>query len=142
MFFNAAKVWLSAAEAWQFVQYWPKPENGSGLAAAGGQSACQPLHPIAPQNHPSYAACRSRIMTAMPPLIGLSHSQSMLPHAAAGAVYISLMIMAPSGTGSTAVRDGVPSADRFALSQRYISGEYQTSTGAWVPLYVPVHCPP
>ena len=76
----------------------------------------------------------------MPFFVGLSRSQSMPAQAAAGAVYISLMIMAPSGTGSGVV-GRVPSAGRFAFSQAYISGEYHTRTGWCVPKYFPVHVP-
>jgi hypothetical protein len=32
------------------------------------------------------------------------------------------------------VAGGVPSSGRFTRSQSIISGEYQTKTGAWVPL--------
>src|SRR6516164_7783803 len=104
MLLGLANVWLSRAEAWQLRQYWPKPMNGSGLEATGGKSTCQPLftsgQPYQPQNQPSLAALLSRIMTAAPCSIGLSLSRSGTRQAAAGVeFYISLTMMAPSGTG-------------------------------------------
>src|SRR5262245_1065488 len=126
MFCSAAKVWLSRAEAWQLVQYWPKPEKGSGLSAAEGQPRPLPYQQMALQTQPSYAVRLSRTMTAMPATVGLSRFQSMPPQAAAGAVYISLTMMAPGGTG---VSVGTPSTGRFVFSHWYASGEDQTSTG-------------
>ena len=58
--------------------------------------------------------------------------------AAAGVEYISLIIMAPSGTALVATDSGV---GRFALSHSCISGEYQISTGTCVPKYLPLHLP-
>ena len=85
-----------------------------------------------PQNQPSWEARLSRTITAAPWEIGRSLSQAISPHRAAGGGYISLTIIAPSGTASSCA--GVePVSGRFALSQRYISGEYQTRTGACVP---------
>ncbi len=44
--------------------------------------------------------------------------------------------MAPSGTAEASSGKSEPSG-LFAFSQAYISGEYQTITGACVPLYSP-----
>jgi hypothetical protein len=79
-------------------------------------------------------------MTVAPSEIGRSLSQAMPPQAAAGAGYISLTMMAPSGTGAS--RAGADTfSGRFTLSHRYMSGEYQTSTGACVPFDTPDHLP-
>ncbi len=65
-----AKVRLSLAEAWQFMQYWAKPMlPHAALFGLGGQSGDQPPFgpkPYQPQNQPSCEALLSRIMTAAP----------------------------------------------------------------------------
>jgi hypothetical protein len=57
----------------------------------------------------------------------------MLAQAAAGGRYISLTMMAPSGTGCAWTGACFSSLGRFTFSHSYMSGEYQTSAGAWVP---------
>jgi hypothetical protein len=56
---SEAKV-CSFAEAWQLVQYWPKPMSGSAFFASAGQSGFQVLRFVRaapqssqPQNQPS-----------------------------------------------------------------------------------------
>src|SRR3954454_16290567 len=98
----------------------------------------QPYHP---QNQPSLAAALSRTMTAAPCSTGFSFSRSGTRQAAAGVeLYISLIMIAPSGTGGTRT-GGVPSAGRYFFSHATISGEYQISTGMWVPCSVPLQLP-
>src|ERR1043165_2600305 len=73
--FSAANVELSFAEAWQLVQYCPKPMAGEGLgrcarrpgggggrAGWAGQSPCppDPPQPYQPQNQPSCEPLESR----------------------------------------------------------------------------------
>ncbi len=105
------------------------------MLAGGGQSAVQPAQPTAAQNQPSRTAALSRTITAMPFLFGRSFSRSGMRQAeAGGGLYISFTMIAPSGIGAgcAGVLDG--SLGRLTRSQAIISGEYQTSTGAWVPL--------
>ena len=131
----------SLAEAWQLVQYWPKPMKGRRLFGPAGQSGSQPLQPNQPQNQPSCDACRSRTITAAP-LVGSRRSGSTPAHAAAGDGYISFTITAPSGTGAGSAGACDSSIGRLACSQSIISSEYQITTGAWVPKYLPVHFVP
>ena len=101
--------------------------------AGAGQSGPQPLQPNQPQNQPSWAAWLSRIITAAP-LGGNRRSGGTSAQREAGDGYISLIIMAPSGTGR-AGRPPSPAAGsrgRFCSSQRTISGEYQITTAPWV----------
>ena len=71
-------------------------------------------------------------MTAAPFFTGSRWRGSMPAQAAAGAVYISLTMMAPSGTG-WAVAGAALASGRLAFSHTKKSGEYQIITGAWVP---------
>ena len=76
------------------------------------------------------------------PLVGSRCSGSTLAQAAAGGGTISLTMMAPSGTGGGgAAGEGAWSSRRLVLSHSTMSGEYQVTTGAWVPKYLPVHLP-
>jgi hypothetical protein len=70
-------------------------------------------------------------MTAAPD-VGARCSGSTLAQAAAGGGNISLTMIAPSGTGSGCSGTACSSA-RLDFSQSTISGEYQVTTGAWVP---------
>src|SRR5437016_8234560 len=142
MFLSAAKVWLSFADAWQFVQYWPKPIRGSGADCGAGQSTAQPdtavgPHPYQPQNQPSCDLLLSRTMTAEACESGSRCVTSMPAQAAAGYGYISLIIIAPSGTGSTSFEAATPpvakGSCRFSFNHACISFEYQIRTGACVP---------
>ena len=143
MFFGEAKVRLLAADAWQFMQYWAKPMFGRLLSAGmGGQSGAQPLwlpKPYQPQNQPSCDAPASRIMIAAP-LVGNSFSGSTSRQAEDGVGYISLTMIAPSGTAG-GVAGPLPSAGRYLRSHSTISGEYQITTGAWVPWPTPCQAP-
>src|ERR1700704_2941412 len=118
MFLSAAKVWLSTAEAWQLVQYCPKPMFCIGLVFGAGQSGPQPEpgQPNHPQNQPSCATLLSRTITAAPCLLGSRLIGSTEAQAAAGAGYISLMIMAPSGTGDAEAGNG-PWSGRLVFNQ-------------------------
>src|SRR5690606_19429037 len=133
MFFGVAKVRLFSADAWQFMQYWAKPILGMLLLALAGQSGAQlpGAKPYQPQNQPSNEAAGSRTMIAAP-LVGNRCSGSTPTQSPAGAGNISLTMTAPLGTGGTASNAGA-SAPRLASSQSAISGEYQMTTGAWVP---------
>ncbi len=53
---------------------------------------------------------------------------------------ISLMMIAPSGGGGSSSRSGPPSGLRVRTHSA-ASGEYQTSTGAWVPKFRDDHSP-
>ncbi len=112
------------------------------MLGGGGQSFTHPCQPMAPQNHPSRAPALSRTITAMPCEFGRSRNRSGTRQAdAGGGLYISFTMIAPSGTGagSAGALDG--SLGRLACSQAIISGEYQISTGEWVPKYAPLHLP-
>src|SRR5580658_2317134 len=120
--------------------------NGSGLDGAGGYSTFQPLstsgQPYQPQNQPSREAAASRIITAAPSFTGLSFNRSGTRQAAAGvALYISLTMIAPSGTGGVLAAGVSCPIGRYLRSHATISGEYQISTGIWVPYSVPVYVP-
>ncbi len=75
---------------------------GGGLDCGAGQSTAQtePGQPYQPQNQPSSAASLSRTMMAAPFCVGSRWAGSNLSQAAAGAEYISLMMIAPSRTGA------------------------------------------
>ncbi len=112
------------------------------MLSGGGQSFVQPCQPMAPQNQPSCAPARSRTITAMPCESGRSRNRSgTRQDAAGGGLYISFTMIAPSGIGAGSAGALAGSEGRLACSQAIISGEYQTSTGAWVPKYSPLHLP-
>src|SRR6476619_6019202 len=140
MFCSAAKVELSFAEAWQLVQYCPKPIRKLGLEGGAGQSTSQvdPSKPYQPQNQPSCEPLLSRTITAELWLSGRRYSHGTSWQAAAGGGYISLIMMAPSGTGACAT-DFL--SGRCVFSHSNMSFEYQTRTGACVPAYLPTHFP-
>ncbi len=98
--------------------------------------------PYQPQNQPSCAAALSRTITAAPCSTGFSFSRSGTRQAAAGVeLYISLIMIAPSGTGGIRPGTAMPSAGRYFCSHATISGEYQISTGIWVACSLPLQIP-
>ena len=103
------------------------------MFAGAGQSGRQSFspQPNQPQNQPSREPAASRTMTAAPE-VGIRCSGSTPAQAAAGGGNISLTMIAPSGTGDASIGTACSSA-RFDFSQSIMSGEYQVTTGAWVP---------
>ena len=84
------------------------PCTGRGSCDCAGQSTFQPdpAQPYQPQNQPSCEPLQSRTITAEAYCAASRFIESTPAQAAAGAGYISLIIMAPSGTGCSVADDG------------------------------------